>query len=247
MPNYHEWMQDEYLLDVTASEPLTMQQEVEMQQEWRDDEKKCTFIILARDLLNSGEYSDISIPPAPSNKGHPEKTYYPKLVEQTLDAMIGDINLFLSEEEDEVDIDDIDNFNPCVTNEVIVANQTKGLSQAELDIMIARSSHRHRGLGTELALMMMLYGASALGIRRFFVKIKDNNTSSLRLFRDKLGFIECTYAECFGEYEFECKRESADDMKTWIETKWKVYCQEKDTGGVEVSKLYDIYKCPLKE
>ena len=247
MPNYHEWMQDQYLLDVTASEPLTMEQEVQMQQEWRDDEKKCTFIILARDLLNSSDGSNMNLPPAPSeNEGHHDETIYPELVKSTLDAMIGDINLFLSEEEDEIDIEDIHNFNPNVTNE-LVPNEAKELNQAELDIMIARPSHRYKGLGTELALMMMLYGASALGIRRFFVKIKDTNTSSLRLFRDKLGFVECAYAECFGEYEFECKHESAADMKKWIEDKWNICCSEKDMSEAISHKLYDIYKCPLIE
>ena len=44
-------MQDPILLESTASEPLSMEDEIRMQQEWRDDERKCTFIILARDLL----------------------------------------------------------------------------------------------------------------------------------------------------------------------------------------------------
>ena len=241
LPNYHEWMQDPFLLDATASEPLTMEQEVEMQQSWRDDEKKCTFIILARDLVNTNSTCDgikqSDIPPPPLQERCDDKGVYPKLVEQTLHAMIGDINLFLSEEEDEKVAEYLQNSNNNCSAES-ESNTSSIVHQAELDLMIARPSHRHKGLGAELVLTMMHYGASVLTIRRFFVKIKDTNTSSLRLFRDKLGFSLCAYAECFGEYELECKCKTALEMVTWIENKWNSCC-------VERSRLYDLYKCPL--
>ncbi|EED86487.1 predicted protein, partial [Thalassiosira pseudonana CCMP1335] len=171
LTNYHKWMQDPSLLDATASEPLTMEEEVDMQISWRDDERKCTFIILARDLLDcsSGE-PDTEGEEQPYNTGNKQST-------------------------------------TC----------TEQLSQAELDIMIAESSHRHKGLGVELALTMMHYGAFHLHIRRFFVKIKNTNNASLKLFREKLGFVQCAYAECFGEYELECKCERWEEMVKLIE------------------------------
>ena len=39
-------------LELTSSEPLTLDEEVRMQEEWHRDERKCTLIILARDLLD---------------------------------------------------------------------------------------------------------------------------------------------------------------------------------------------------
>ena len=39
------------LLELTSSEPLTLDEEVCMQEEWHRDERKCTIVILARDLL----------------------------------------------------------------------------------------------------------------------------------------------------------------------------------------------------
>ena len=72
---YHLWMTNQYLLDMTASDPLTLEEEYDMQQSWRDDQKKLTFIILIKnDETNS-------------------KT--------EIDRMAGDINLFLNDYDDD--------------------------------------------------------------------------------------------------------------------------------------------------
>jgi RimJ/RimL family protein N-acetyltransferase len=42
---YHEWMKDPFLQETTASEPLTLKQEYEMQISWHEDPFKCTFIL----------------------------------------------------------------------------------------------------------------------------------------------------------------------------------------------------------
>ena len=78
---YHEWMKQPFLLEMTGSEPLSLKQEVEMLQSWRDDDTKCTFIVLAKDKCLFLEHvSDDA-----------------DFCQRNVHAMNGDVNLFFSE------------------------------------------------------------------------------------------------------------------------------------------------------
>lgn len=193
MERYHEWMKDPKMLELTGSEPLSLAEEIAMQKSWRDDNDKCTFIVLAKERCTF-------LP-----DGHQED---PAFVDRNLSAMVGDVNLFFSDEdEDEDEEDGIESSNQG--QETKLGGSHK---QAEIDIMIAESDHRGQGLGREATCLMLLYGASNVGFRRAFCKINQDNHASRNLFEKKLGFIECAYAECFQQYELELKRPTTDDL-----------------------------------
>uniref|UniRef100_A0A8C7X8Z8 N-acetyltransferase 9 n=1 Tax=Oryzias sinensis TaxID=183150 RepID=A0A8C7X8Z8_9TELE len=75
VPRYHEWMKSPELQQLTASEPLTLEQEYDMQRSWREDDDKCTFII-----LDTQKWAD------------------PSVDEET--CMLGDVNIFLTDSTD---------------------------------------------------------------------------------------------------------------------------------------------------
>ncbi|KAM9716934.1 alpha/beta-tubulin-N-acetyltransferase 9 [Menidia menidia] len=75
VPRYHEWMKSPELQQLTASEPLTLDQEYDMQRSWREDDDKCTFIILDKQRL-----ADASV--------------------QEEQCMVGDVNIFLTDPTD---------------------------------------------------------------------------------------------------------------------------------------------------
>lgn len=207
VPKYHEWMKDPSLLEATGSEPLSFEEELEMQQSWRDDPNKCTFIVHATKACT-----------ILSNTGELDTTMTSISVQQELPGMVGDVNLFLSEIDDEEEADEDTAFGIISTKSTSTSTQEANTApriQAEVDIMIAEKNFQKQGLGRAATCAMLLYGAKELGIQRYFCKINEGNVASMEMFKS-LGFTQCDYAECFKQYEFELIR-SLGELKAILE------------------------------
>ncbi|KAI9266643.1 GNAT domain-containing protein [Phascolomyces articulosus] len=169
---YHEWMKSPFLQEMTASEPLTLEEEYAMQRSWHEDEKKCTFILLATPAVGTGSESTSS--PFADIKEH--------------SVMIGDVNIFLNDQDDD---------------------PTFG----EIEIMIAEESYRRDGRGLEALKMMMAYAITELGLKTFHSKISLTNQPSIELFTKKLGFYPVSTSQVFQEttLEWSCHPKSNNE------------------------------------
>ncbi|CAI4210304.1 unnamed protein product [Parascedosporium putredinis] len=185
---------------LTASEPLSIEEEYENQLSWRRSADKLTFIVCL-----------------PRQDAHANQS--PVAEADDADArMVGDINLFLYPDDNDDDDDDDDNNNKH--------GETLGRNVfGEVDIMIAERSHRGRGLGRaalaaflafvrrNLPSLLAEYTAAAAAasasastatptvrLTKLVAKINEANAPSRALFAS-LGFADAAPVNYFGEVE----------------------------------------------
>jgi RimJ/RimL family protein N-acetyltransferase len=197
-------MRDPEIQKATASEPLTLDEEYAMQRSWRTDHDKLTFIAC---------YAMDAEPAEDSGKDfcvEPEKDDAP-------DRMIGDVNLFLYEDEEQASDD-------AEANGQITAKSNRvNVIVGELEIMLAHKPARGQGLAQEVLLAFMWYivtsltrileeyhagsEAEACHMKYMRVKIDQHNVQSLALFQ-RLGFKKIgEEPNYFGEVEMRMQME----------------------------------------
>lgn len=207
-------MQDPDLQAATASEPLSMTEEYDMQRSWRTDNDKLTFIV-----CSSRELESISQKVQGSQDDRPER-------------MIGDINLFLFEPEDDDDEDE-DSGKQALPNSTKPSNALVG----EIELMIARKDLHRQGYGRAALLSFTAYilatwtqiaaeysnssseGHTPRSLQYLRVKINQSNARSIALFQS-IGFVQTAAgANYFGEVElrWQPSRSELETRKGWEE------------------------------
>ena len=217
VPKYHTWMQSPTLRALTASEPLSLAQEHAMQQSWRHDGDKLTFVVCTP--RGAGE----------THTGSSEDQ------EDEINRRVGDVNVFFYQDDDD------DDGNDDEGNETASPNPDAQLTRpliAELEIMIADPAHRGKGLATAALQAMLWYlyrhidaliaeyiaftqseastGAKLSppasqnlpSLTHLRAKIAADNSSSVRLF-SRLGFtlVNSGAPNYFNEVEMRMGRE----------------------------------------
>ena len=207
-------MQDPDLQAATASEPLSMTEEYDMQRSWRTDNDKLTFIV-----CSSRELESISQKVQGSQDDRPER-------------MIGDINLFLFEPEDDDDEDE-DSGKQALPNSTKPSNALVG----EIELMIARKDLHRQGYGRAALLSFTAYilatwtqiaaeysnssseGHTPRSLQYLRVKFNQSNARSIALFQS-IGFVQTAAgANYFGEVElrWQPSRSELETRKGWEE------------------------------
>lgn len=223
VPTYHEWMSDAELQAATASEPLTIEEEYEMQRSWRTDNDKLTFIVCqSRELTSKTEIVQAGV------EDRPER-------------MIGDINLFLFEPEDDDDEDNDADVNGIKTSN---GDKIPKAIVGEIELMIARKDLHRQGYGRAALLAFTSYildswdriaaeysstkDESPRTLEYLRVKINQSNARSIALFRS-IGFAQTTAgANYFGEVElrWQPNRTALLGCKGWEEAKILQYVEK---------------------
>ena len=195
-------MQDADLQAATASEPLSMAEEYDMQRSWRTDNDKLTFIVChSRESENESQTVQ---------GGQDDRS----------ERMIGDINLFLFEPEDDDDEDHNSNVQHALVGEIelMIARKDlhrQGYGRAVLLSFTAYILDTWEHIAAEYS-----NGAgdqTPRPLQYLRVKINQSNARSIALFQS-IGFVQTAAgANYFGEVElrWQPSRSELETRKGW--------------------------------
>ena len=211
---YHSWMQDPEIQRLTASEPLTLKEEYEMQQTWFNDEDKLTFIILDKLKWKRRQ-----------NKFFEDGNVIANLSPEVLSkitpfeehSMIGDVNLYFSEDEDEGE----DSTKFC-----------------EISIMIAEKDYKRKGYATDVIQMVCNFSRKYFNLCYIVAKIGIDNEPSINLFKEKLNFYVHSKSDVFQELTLRLDfKENNLNTKQSLENN----CQPSFNHKMTLTNYSDLY------
>ena len=176
------------MAEMTASEPLSLMEEYDMQEKWLVDDDKCTFILHA---------------PTFTRNHIPFEQQHPQLDPSVLGGMLGDVNLFLldadyMEEETDRFLRRPTEFSSRLPPPSPPLSPPS-IKRAEVEIMVAEKGCRGQGLAREAIQCMLHYGHHQLGIHYFYAKVHESNAASLHLFQHHFQFQEIHRSAVFQE------------------------------------------------
>lgn len=148
-------------------------------------------------------------------------------------VMIGDCNLFLLPEDDDETEEREERQGGAVdwlsATEKTRAPTADGASNAvaataavpshtfEVEVMVADTKFRRRGLAEAAVRMIMQYAIAVCGATRFVAKILDSNASSIALFTQRLHFQLFKEVKVFHELHYTRSFKTAQERQAWRE------------------------------
>lgn len=143
-------------------------------------------------------------------------------------VMIGDCNLFLlDEDEDDGEAGAASAFdwstaggtaqgmNPGLRRATAATTPASPSRTFEVEVMVADTSFRRRGLAEAAVRMLMQYAVAVCGATRFVAKILDSNAGSIALFTRHLGFVPFKEVKVFHEVHFARSIKTAAERLAW--------------------------------
>ncbi|KAL5382535.1 hypothetical protein PMIN03_012093 [Paraphaeosphaeria minitans] len=202
VPTYHTWMQDPDLQAATASEPLTLKEEYAMQESWRRDADKLTFIVCTPPLTEC-EHITAEQEDAPP-------------------SMIGDVNLFLNTDTEDEGAGDGEGAQALLGEiEIMIANRTQQGKGVGYEILLVFMWYI---LQTQTLSMKEYHCSNPNGrknstLKYLRAKIDKDNVRSTKLFQG-VGFSKVSETpNYFGEIELRWTigKDSLKDVETRLD------------------------------